>query len=104
MKDLNRPSGNMKIKVLKSFNDKLNSQIEYISRDKPQAARKFKSELLMRIKKTPLMPYKNRKSIFFDRNDIRDLIYKGYIVTYKINQNENSIEVFGFTKFENNPF
>lgn len=50
------------------------------------------------------MPYKNRKSIFFDRNDIRDLIYKGYIVTYKINQNENSIEVFGFTKFENNPF
>ncbi len=49
------------------------------------------------------MPYKNRKSIFFNRNDIRDLIYKGYIVVYKINQTEHSIEVFGFTKFGNNP-
>jgi len=60
----------MKIRVLKSFNDKLNSQIEYISRDKPHAARKFKSELLKRVKEIPLMPYKNRKSIFFNRNDI----------------------------------
>ncbi len=93
----------MKIRVLKSFNDKLNSQIEYISRDKPHAARKFKSELLKRIKEIPLMPYKNRKSIFFDRSDIRDLIYKGYIVVYKINQAGHSIEVFGFSKFENNP-
>ncbi len=94
----------MKIKVLKTFKDKLNRQIEYIARDKPHAARKFKSELLKRIKEIPLMSYKNRKSIFFDRNDIRDLIYKGYIVVYKINQTEHSIEVFGFTKFENNPF
>ena len=94
----------MKIKVLKTFKDKLNRQIEYIARDKPHAARKFKSELLKCIKEIPLMPYKNRKSIFFDRNDIRDLIYKGYIVVYKINQTEHSIEVFGFTKFENNPF
>jgi len=94
----------MKIKVLKSFKDKLNQQIEYIARDKPHAARKFKTELLKRITEISRMPYKNRKSIFFDRNDIRDLVYKGYIVVYKINQNENSIEIFGFTKFENKPF
>jgi hypothetical protein len=50
------------------------------------------------------MPYKNRKSIYFDRDDIRDLIYKGYTVVYKINRKEDSIEVFGFTKYENNPF
>jgi plasmid stabilization system protein ParE len=94
----------MKIKILKSFKDKLNNQIEYIARDKPHAARKFKSEILQRIKEIPRMPYKNRKSIFFSRNDIRDLIYKGYTVVYKINKKENSIEVFGFTKFQNNPF
>jgi plasmid stabilization system protein ParE len=94
----------MKIKVLKSFKEKLNHQIEYIARDKPRAARKFKTEILQRIKEIPRMPYKNRKSIFFDRDDIRDLICKGYSIVYKINKNENSIEVFGFTKFENNPF
>jgi len=32
------------------------------------------------------------------------LIYKGYIVVYKINETDNSIEVFGFTKYEENPF
>lgn len=94
----------MKIKVLQSFRDKLNNQVEYIAQDKPYAARKFKSEILQRIKEIPQMPLKNRKSIFFDRNDIRDLIFKGYLVVYKINQNTNTIEIFGFTKFEDNPF
>ena len=94
----------MKIKVLKSFRDKLNSQIEFIARDKPGAARKFKSEILRKIMEIPHMPLKNRKSIFFEKDEIRDLIHKGYIIVYRINFKENCIEVFGFTKFEENPF
>ena len=74
----------MRLKISKSFKDKLNDQVEFIAKDKPSAARKFKSEIVQRIKEIPQMPYKNRKSIFFDREDIRDLIYKGYIVVYKI--------------------
>lgn len=50
------------------------------------------------------MPYSIRKSVFFDRNDIRDLIYKGYIIVYKISEDEKSTEVFGFVKWEENPF
>jgi len=50
------------------------------------------------------MPYRSRKSIFFDRDDIRDLTFKGYIVVYKINTAENSIEIFGFAKYQENPF
>lgn len=94
----------MKIKVLKSFRDKLNRQIEFIARDKPGAARKFKSEILRKINEIPQMPLKNRKSIFFEKEEIRDLIHKGYIVVYRINYNKNCIEVFGFTKYEENPF
>jgi hypothetical protein len=59
---------------------------------------------MTRIKKIPEVPYSNRKSIFFDRNDIHDLIYKGYIIVYKINEVEKSIEVFGFVKWNENPF
>lgn len=66
----------MRIKVSTSFKEKLNSQVEFISKDKPSAARKFKSEIISRIKEIPQMPYKHRKSIFFDREDIRELIYK----------------------------
>ena len=94
----------MRLKISKSFRDKLNDQVTFIAKDKPSAARKFKSEIIKRIKEIPEMPFKNRKSIFFDREDIRDLIYKGYIIVYKINEREKTIEVFGFTKYEDNPF
>lgn len=94
----------MRLKVLSSFKDKLNSQIEFISKDKPSAARKFKAEIISRIKEIPTMPYMHRKSIFFDHDDIRELIYKGYIIVYKVNERESAIEVFGFAKYEENPF
>ena len=70
----------MRLRILTSFGDKLNDQVEYIAKDKPAAARKFKSEVIERIKGIPKMPYANRKSIFFDREDIRDLLSKGYVI------------------------
>jgi len=50
------------------------------------------------------MPYQNRKSIFLDNNEIREFIYKGYVVVYKIDKPKDTIEVFGFTKYEMKPF
>ena len=94
----------MKLRILKSFGDKLNDQVEFISRDKPGAARKFKTDVIRRIKEIPKMPYANRESIFFDREDVRDLVYKGYIIVYKIDNENNRIDIFGFTKYENDPF
>jgi plasmid stabilization system protein ParE len=94
----------MRLKFTESFKEKLNDHIEFIAKDKPTAARKFKSLILNEIREIPHMPYKNRKSIFFDKIDIRDLVVKGYLVVYKINKSKNSIEVFGFTRYEENPF
>lgn len=50
------------------------------------------------------MPFINKKSVFFDSKEIRDLIFKGYIVVYKIDEAKDTIEVFGFTKYEDDPF
>lgn len=94
----------MKLRILKSFADKLNDQVAYITKDKPGAARKFKSDIIKRIREIPDMPYANRKSIFFDRDDIRDLIFKGYIVVYKVDAEEGIITIFGFTKYKDDPF
>ena len=94
----------MRLRILTSFRDTLNDQVEYIAKDKPAAARKFKREVIKRIKGIPQMPYANRKSIFFDREDISDLVFKGYVIVYKINTENKSIDVFGFTKYENDPF
>jgi plasmid stabilization system protein ParE len=90
----------MKIKITQSFKEKLNNQVEFIAKDKPSAARKFKNDLLSRIHDISSMPYKNRKSIFFESEDIRDLTFMGYVIVYRINKEENCIEVFGFTKYQ----
>lgn len=94
----------MKVEITLSFREKLGNQTAFISKDKPNAARKFKQEIISKIRQLPQNPYSNRKSIYFDRSDIRDMIFKGYTIVYLIDEKKKSIVVFGFTKFENNPF
>lgn len=91
----------MKILFKESFLQRLENQIEYISLDSPKRARKFKNELLSRIKEISDNPYKYRKSIYFDNSEIRDLIFKGYTIVFRIN--EDQIEIFGFVKYQKNP-
>ncbi|EAH9716273.1 type II toxin-antitoxin system RelE/ParE family toxin, partial [Campylobacter jejuni] len=44
------------------------------------------------------MPYKNRKSLSFDNENIRDLIFKGYIIPYLIDKSKNEIVILGIYK------
>lgn len=91
----------MKIIFKETFIRRLENQVEYIAADSPASARKFKTELLNRIKQIPFNPTQNRKSVYFDDNNIRDLIFKGYTIVYRIT--ETSIEIFGFVKYQNSP-
>ena len=84
-----------------TFIERLEKQLKYISKNSPNSAQKLKKELIQRIKDIPKSPYSFRKSIYFENDSIRDLIYKGYTIVFRIN--ENQIEVFGFTKFQNKP-
>jgi hypothetical protein len=40
-----------------------------------------------------------RKSIYFDDNNIRDMIHKGYIVAYKIDTARQNIIILGINKY-----
>lgn len=93
----------MKVKIAATFYKKFIKQIDYITNDKPGAARKFKSDVFEKLKELPSMPYKNRKSIFYEEDNIRDLIFKGYIIIYRIKEDQNEIEVFGFIKYIEKP-
>ncbi|MBE9468518.1 MAG: type II toxin-antitoxin system RelE/ParE family toxin [Bacteroidetes bacterium] len=64
---------------------RLENQIKFISKDNPTAAKKFKKEVLKKIKTIPSNPKMFRKSIYFDDNSIRDLIYEGYTIVFRIN-------------------
>ncbi len=72
----------MKIVYKESFVIKLVNQIEYIAQDNPSAARKFQNELINRIKDIPKFPRRYRKSIYFDDDLIRDMIYKEEHILY----------------------
>ncbi len=88
----------MKIVYKESFVIRFEKQLEFIKKDNPTAARNFKKELLKRIKSILLNPYLYRKSIYFNDISIRDLIFNGYTIVFKIA--EKRVEVFGFVKFQ----
>lgn len=88
----------MRVELRDSFVEKLTDQVDYIAIDKPGAARKFKEELLTRIKKLKEFPFKCRKSIYFNDSNIRDLTFSGYIVVYEVDSEAKSIVVFALVK------
>uniref|UniRef100_UPI004049F956 type II toxin-antitoxin system RelE/ParE family toxin n=1 Tax=Gelidibacter sp. TaxID=2018083 RepID=UPI004049F956 len=89
----------MRVKILKSFSIKLQLQVQYISKDKPQAARQFKNDIILQLKELEIMPFKHKKSIYFEDENIRDLVFKGYTIVYRIKPEEQIVKVFGFIKY-----
>ena len=88
----------MKIEITKDYRLDLDQQIRYISKDKPQAAKKFKVDLIKNIKKDLKCPFHFKKSRYYDDENIRDYVFKGYISVYYIDTDQNCISVFGFIK------
>ncbi len=91
----------MKIRFSEKFINDLSEQVVFIAKDKPKAARKFKNDLLRNISKDLKTPFNFRKSIYFDDELIRDYIFKGYTITFKVNLQKKEIIVFGFIKYKN---
>jgi plasmid stabilization system protein ParE len=83
------------LKIIESDEYKLRLKeiTHYIKRDKKSAAVKFAKELRKNIRNLDTHPYKFRKSIYFDDESIRDMIYKGYTITYEVNMEMCSIEI-----------
>lgn len=89
----------MKIKFSKGFVQKLVEQVAFIAKDKPEAARKFKNDLLKNLDKDLKKPFHFRKSIYFEDELTRDYVFKGYTIVYKVDLAEKVIIVFGFIKY-----
>jgi plasmid stabilization system protein ParE len=91
----------VKIVFKDSFLIRLANQIRYISRDSPVRAEKFRKELFGKIKSIPDRPFRFRKSVYFEDESIRDLVFKGYTIVFRITVDR--IEVFGFVKYQEGP-
>ena len=92
------------MRVVKSayFNSGLKVVLRFIAVDSKVRAKKFKNELYEGLKNIVHMPYKHRRSIYFDKNEIRDFVFKGYTIVYEIDKNKNRIIIMGITKYKEN--
>ncbi|MCF6244259.1 MAG: type II toxin-antitoxin system RelE/ParE family toxin [Sulfurovum sp.] len=78
-----------------NYTNALQEVIRFISLDSKTRALAFKHQLDTPINNLDNMPFKFRKSIYFDNDNIRDLIFKGYTVVYKIDMKKNTITIVG---------
>ena len=76
-----------------TFSRQLKEIIEHIALDKPSASMKFKNELKESINLLPDYPFKYRKSIYFDDENIRDMVHKKYTIIYRVKPRKNEIEI-----------
>jgi len=83
----------MQIKRSKKYEIQLFQILDYIAKDKLSASKKFSNELEKRIYSLIDNPFSCRKSIYFDDENIRDLIYKGYTINYRVNLDKQTIEI-----------
>jgi len=84
----------MTIKRTEKYQAELLSILRNIANDKITASKKFQTDLNKQIKNIPNFPYKHRKSIYFDDENIRDMIFKKYTIIYEIDLDKNKIYVF----------
>ena len=90
----------MKFDFKEPFNKGLDNIVSFISLDSSQRALRFQNELMEKIYGLDFMPKRCRKSTLTNDESIRDLIFKGYIIVFKI-QND-TIKVLYIYK-ENEP-
>ena len=88
----------MRIRFEEDFLFALENQVRFIAKDKPQAAKKFKSDLLQKLKKDLKFPFHYKKSIYYNDESIRDYVFKRYVSVYKIE--DDFVTVFGFIKYK----
>lgn len=76
--------------------------MENIAKDSINQAIIFDNELDEKISNLSNMPFKFRQSFFHYNHNIRDLIYKGYVITYLIDQDKSIIVILNIFKNKNN--
>ena len=91
----------MKIKLTVEFKYDLKEIVDFISKDKPIAARKFKNELNKNIQKDLKQPFLFKKSIYFEDENIRDYVFKGYTVVFKVDNELETVSVAAILKHRN---
>lgn len=91
----------MKIIKRDDFSLALDNILDFIACNGVNYAIKFNRNLEKSLKNIPNFPYKSRKSLYHDSEDIRDYIFKGYTIPYLIDNDKNQIVLLDIFKWVN---
>ena len=89
----------MQVVRKKEYLEELKSIISFIALDSVNRAKIFKKQLDAKIEDLIHFPYKYRQSLHHTDEEIRDLIFKGYTVVYRINNAKKTIEIIEIFKW-----
>jgi plasmid stabilization system protein ParE len=89
----------MRIVYEEQFRTQLKAIMAFIALDNPYAAKAFRDGLKLRLEKMLDYPESCRKSLYFDDDTIRDLVFMGYTTIYRITSFE--IRVLDIFKWQN---
>lgn len=78
----------MRIIQSERFTQELNTISDFIAEDSLARAQEFQEQLKAKIEAMSDSPLMYRKSNSFNDDNIRDLIFKGYVIPYLINNDE----------------
>ncbi len=82
----------MKIKYAPKFSKDVDNIINFIVLDSVERALGFYNDLMAEIQKVGYMPYSFRKNLILHDESVRDLIFKGYVIPFRIDD-KNSIYI-----------
>lgn len=74
----------MKIIYNANAQNALNSIFDFIALDSIDRAYAFREQLERQISGITFMPYRFRKNQILGRENVRDLVFKGYVVVFEI--------------------
>lgn len=74
----------MQIDYTTEFRIELRKIQRHILKDNATASKKFAKDLKKQIEDIPIMPYKYRKSRYHNDEQVRDMVFRGYTIIYKI--------------------
>ena len=68
--------------------------VDYIALDSEWRALDFKERVETACAGLDFMPYKFRKSLKFDDENVRDFVFKGYVLPYRVETLGNGTNVY----------
>ncbi|MFA6143671.1 MAG: type II toxin-antitoxin system RelE/ParE family toxin [Sulfurimonas sp.] len=85
----------MQVHKTSRFFSELEVIIDFIAQDSFPRAEQFKNNLDDKVQDLPHFPYKCRRSQKSNDESIRDLVFQGYVIPYRVNSVKERIEVLG---------